>query len=110
VITVSDFARNVPGLSHLAPPPLAEAGLGTRPPPAPAGLRGVRPSDVVYAEVVAGASLPELKRQLEQACIVRALRDADGNITRAAELLGMKRSRLSQLVNQHGLKAEGGQS
>ena len=48
-----------------------------------------------------GTSLPDLKRTLERACIERALAEAGGNITKAAQLLGMKRPRLSQLVNQY---------
>jgi sigma-54 specific flagellar transcriptional regulator A len=62
--------------------------------------RSASPSDAVYAEVLGGTSLPEMKRALERACIERALDDAGGNITKAAELLGMKRPRVSQLVNQ----------
>ena len=37
--------------------------------------------------------------------IERALEDSEGNISRAAELLGMKRPRLSKLVNEWGLKS-----
>jgi len=57
-----------------------------------------------------GISLKELKKEIEARCIAEALADADGNITRAAELLGMKRPRLSQLVKEHGivLGADGG--
>ena len=44
-----------------------------------------------------------LKRRIERDCIVRALTETGGNITRAAALLGMKRPRLSQLVKQYGL-------
>ena len=43
---------------------------------------------------------------VERECIVRALDETEGNITRAATLLGMKRPRLSQLVKHYGLKAE----
>jgi sigma-54 specific flagellar transcriptional regulator A len=58
---------------------------------------------VAYAEVRAGTSLGDLKRNIEYACIKRALADTNGNITRAASLLGMKRPRLSQLVKAYGL-------
>ena len=44
-----------------------------------------------------------MKRQIERECIARALAESNGNITRAAALLGMKRPRLSQLVKQYGL-------
>jgi DNA-binding NtrC family response regulator len=61
---------------------------------------------VAYREIrEAGVSLSELKRRIERECICRALRDAEGNITRAAAMLGMKRPRLSQLVKQYGLLA-----
>ena len=46
-----------------------------------------------------GLSLKELKKEIEEACIARALTEAGGNISEAARLLGMKRSRLSQIVN-----------
>jgi DNA-binding NtrC family response regulator len=47
--------------------------------------------------------LRELKRRVELECITRAMADAGGNITRAAELLGMKRPRLSQVLREHGV-------
>jgi DNA-binding NtrC family response regulator len=94
IIQLTDLTRNVSGLEHLEGPP-------------PGPVSRVReidasPTEVVYNEIALGrASLPELKRQLEKACIERALDEAGGNITKAAQLLGMKRPRLSQLVNQY---------
>ena len=59
---------------------------------------------LVYNDMKAGHfGLFEAKRHLERECIVRALNETRGNITRAATLLGMKRPRLSQLVKQYGL-------
>jgi sigma-54 specific flagellar transcriptional regulator A len=59
---------------------------------------------IAYAHVRGGSvSLADIKRQIERDCIVRALAETRGNITRAAALLGMKRPRLSQLVKQYGL-------
>jgi len=52
------------------------------------------------------ASLLEMKKIMERECIVRALGETEGNITRAAALLGMKRPRLSQLVKQYGLNKQ----
>ena len=52
-------------------------------------------------------SLFEMKKELERECILRALDETNGNITRAAQLLGMKRPRLSQLVKQYGLAVAG---
>ncbi len=61
---------------------------------------------VAYAQVRgAGRSLADVKRQIERDCIARALAETRGNITRAAQLLGMKRPRLSQLVKQYGLSS-----
>jgi transcriptional regulator with GAF, ATPase, and Fis domain len=50
-----------------------------------------------------------MKRQLERDCISRALAETEGNITKAAGLLGMKRPRLSQLVKQYGLGGDPGE-
>ena len=60
--------------------------------------------EAIYARIRDGdASLFEVKKVIERECISRALTETDGNITRAADLLGMKRPRLSQLVKQYGL-------
>ncbi|MBX3248772.1 MAG: sigma 54-interacting transcriptional regulator [Myxococcales bacterium] len=60
--------------------------------------------EAIYARVREGeASLFELKKVIERECISRALTETSGNITKAADLLGMKRPRLSQLVKQYGL-------
>jgi DNA-binding NtrC family response regulator len=77
--------------------------------PPSSGVRASAPDpiEVAYAEVRdRGVSLPDLKKLLERACIERALDDSDGNVTHAARLLGMKRPRLSQLVNQYAREAE----
>ncbi|MFO0596589.1 MAG: sigma 54-interacting transcriptional regulator [Myxococcaceae bacterium] len=44
-------------------------------------------------------SLKDLRHEIEMQCIKRALEESDGNISEAARLLKMKRSRLSQIVN-----------
>ncbi len=44
-------------------------------------------------------SLKDLRHEIEMQCIKRALEEAEGNISEAARLLKMKRSRLSQIVN-----------
>jgi DNA-binding NtrC family response regulator len=66
--------------------------------PADSGL-----TDIYERAQSLGLSLKELKREIERQCITRALAEASGNITRAAELLGMKRPRLSQLLKEHGI-------
>jgi DNA-binding NtrC family response regulator len=45
-----------------------------------------------------------MKRNIERECILRALEETEGNITRAAALLGMKRPRLSQIIKELGLQ------
>ncbi len=44
-------------------------------------------------------SLKDLRHEIEMQCIKRALEESGGNISEAARLLKMKRSRLSQIVN-----------
>ena len=46
-----------------------------------------------------GLGLPDLRKRLEVECIKRALIETDGNITKAAKALDMKRPRLSQIIN-----------
>ncbi len=64
---------------------------------------GVLPSSRVLAiahEILEGqTSLREQQRRLEHECIRAALERTDGNITQAAELLQLNRSRLSQIIN-----------
>ncbi|MEE2901992.1 MAG: sigma 54-interacting transcriptional regulator [Myxococcota bacterium] len=53
-----------------------------------------------------GMSLADFKKKLQDDAIIRAISLAEGNITRAAQLLGMKRPRLSQIINaDEALKA-----
>jgi transcriptional regulator with GAF, ATPase, and Fis domain/Tfp pilus assembly protein PilF len=60
--------------------------------------------DLVYSQLRSQKhGLFDIKRQIERDCIARALAETNGNITRAATILGMKRPRLSQLVKQYGL-------
>lgn len=102
-----------------APPPAASSGPSSHPADAGdeapsadgASLEAERssPSVAAYEHVRSHRmSLHDLKRQIERECVTRALRDSNGNITRAAELLGMKRPRVSQLVKQYGLALPGG--
>ena len=53
-----------------------------------------------------GLSLKELKTRVEIECIERAVSESRGNITKAAELLGMKRPRLSQLIKEHHIRLD----
>ena len=65
--------------------------------------------DALYKRIRAGdRSLLEMKKDLERECIVRALAETGGNITKAATLLGMKRPRLSQLVKHYRVQRPDG--
>ncbi len=82
-------------------PPAARAAS-----PAERPIELLDPADIAYAHVRNGASsLSGLKKQIERECIVRALRETNGNISRAAILLGIKRPRLSQIVKEYALTA-----
>ncbi|TXD37583.1 tetratricopeptide repeat protein [Lujinxingia vulgaris] len=60
----------------------------------------VDPEEALIEQIVAdGLSLSRLKKRLEHECIKRALEETGGNITRAAEILQLKRPRLSQIIN-----------
>ncbi len=60
---------------------------------------------LMYERVRDGdGSIYEVRKRLERELIERALGESQGNISKAAELLGMKRPRLSKLVNEWGLK------
>ena len=50
-----------------------------------------------------GVGLREFKKQIEYQCIVEALEEAQGSITAAAGLLGVKRPRLSQMIKEHNI-------
>jgi sigma-54 specific flagellar transcriptional regulator A len=64
------------------------------------------PQADVYAWAVEnGVSMREVKRRIEREFITQALTECQGNITRAAEKLGMKRPRLSQLLKEYGIGA-----
>ena len=90
--------RPAPAVRDASPPEPAQTTVTT----APTTVAG-------YYETLSGSglSLRELKRQIELECITRALAEAGGNITRAAEKLGMKRPRLSQLLKEHGMTPSG---
>jgi tetratricopeptide (TPR) repeat protein len=77
--------------------------LGSHDAAPPAVNAGELPSSRVLAiahEILDGkTSLREQQRRLEHECIRAALERTEGNITRAAELLQLNRSRLSQIIN-----------
>jgi DNA-binding NtrC family response regulator/tetratricopeptide (TPR) repeat protein len=108
VITAEDLVKNVDDLRLLRdgrPDEAKNDPFGSGASPDSVRERG-QATTVAYAQVRGGgASLSDIKRQIERDCIARALAETKGNITRAAALLGMKRPRLSQLVKHYGLSA-----
>ncbi|MCU0700382.1 MAG: sigma 54-interacting transcriptional regulator [Myxococcaceae bacterium] len=81
-------ATNSPAVASAAAPSATSA------PVVPQG-----PIDFYELARVRGISLKDLRQEVETQCIGRALSEAKGNISEAARLLKMKRSRLSQIVN-----------
>jgi transcriptional regulator with GAF, ATPase, and Fis domain len=73
--------------------------------PSPAPPRSTAPSSTTpdYVRRVSedgeGLALGDLKRRLEFEAVANAIRQTNGNVTRAAALLKMKRPRLSQIIN-----------
>ena len=89
-----------PVLKHDAARPIYQSAAPTPASPSDA----VRPveeieGDLLMAVFQQGVGLPELKKRLQDQAIARALTLTQGNITRAAEMLGMRRPRLSQIIN-----------
>ncbi|MBX3271331.1 MAG: sigma 54-interacting transcriptional regulator [Sandaracinaceae bacterium] len=87
VLRAADFESLRGGPPSSAPPP-GDTSIGA----------------LMYERLRGGASIYALRKRLERDLVERALADADGNISRAADLLGMKRPRLSKLVHEWGLK------
>jgi transcriptional regulator with GAF, ATPase, and Fis domain len=97
-----DFAAFAEAFTAVEPEVASTTTLRPADAPADTAPRGIEL--LVYERIREGeASLFEMKKRMERECIVRALEETEGNITRAATLLGMKRPRLSQLVKQYGL-------
>jgi len=98
-----------PRESEPAPPPLADvvpqAVPTTSGPALPAPSRSAEDRTDVFVDdwleraIAAEGGLAELKKRIEFEAVQRALRASGGNITRAAERLGMKRPRLSQIIH-----------
>jgi DNA-binding NtrC family response regulator len=108
-ISLAELAAAPPTLRMAVPPFASPTASSESTEPTTSDERRARATDVAYSAVRGGVSLGEMKRRIERECIARALSESDGNITRAATLLGMKRPRLSQLVKQYGLSQSGGE-
>jgi len=72
------------------------------------GVLKVVHTDLVEEVLSGRMTMAEARRSLEYTLIQEALTRTDGNITKAAQLLGMKRPRLSQMVKELGLKQQAG--
>ncbi|MBS2026820.1 MAG: sigma 54-interacting transcriptional regulator [Deltaproteobacteria bacterium] len=83
------------------PAPPAAPTLVPEPAPLPAPAAELAEGPIDYFEIVRrrGVSLKDLRQEMETQCIARALGEGRGNISEAARILRMKRSRLSQIVN-----------
>jgi DNA-binding NtrC family response regulator len=51
-----------------------------------------------------GIRFPEATREFERRFISRVLADSDGNLTKAAEALGLHRNTLSRKMTEHRIK------
>jgi transcriptional regulator with GAF, ATPase, and Fis domain len=69
--------------------------------------RGVRPAGTAEAGEAPVANLVELVEGIERREIVKALEQADGNKTRASDLLGISRFTLQRKLEKYGLSAPG---
>jgi DNA-binding NtrC family response regulator len=59
-----------------------------------------------FETYVAGLSLREAREKLEHDLVRRALRESGGNMTRAAEILGMQRPNLYRKMHELGIEPE----
>ncbi len=87
-----------PAIEAITPPPPTSAPPGP-PPDSEVATRQAVDGELLSQIFELGVPLPELKRRIQEQAIARALRLTKGNITRAAEVLGMRRPRLSQIIN-----------
>jgi DNA-binding NtrC family response regulator len=51
-----------------------------------------------------GVRFPEAMREFERRFIARVLADSDGNLSKAAEALGLHRNTLSRKMTEHRIK------
>jgi hypothetical protein len=87
-------------------PPLAGGPLDAAVPDGEGGPwpRAHRPSPTGALADLAGLSLDEYLRRVEAECIASALQVSGGNKSRAARLLGIKRSTLGDRIVRCGLQ------
>ena len=104
-------AAAVPSVSLMVPTPTPSSEVvppaprrAVVPTPEPVGEEDAVPLPPSESALLArvfheGVPLAELKRKIQAEAIARALTMSKGNITKAADILGMKRPRLSQIIN-----------
>jgi transcriptional regulator with GAF, ATPase, and Fis domain/tetratricopeptide (TPR) repeat protein len=92
-------AALAPVAARVEAPSRAPTALDQVLPPAPSAPSAAGPLDYYELARQRGLSLKDLRHEVEVQCIRKALEEASGNISEAARLLKMKRSRLSQIVN-----------
>jgi DNA-binding NtrC family response regulator len=112
IIGVRDFADYTEifrepaknGRARVATPPAVAAVAPRSEAPATPGPVGDASAGAIWERLGSeGIGLRELQEKIEIECITRALNESRGNITKAAELLKMKRPRLSQLIKEYGI-------
>ncbi len=91
VVTRDLLLREVPELRRSVRRPAGSSGSGG----------GLDVFELVFGR---GMSLFDARAEVEVALIRAALAQSRGNISAAAQMLGMKRPRLSQMVKEYGLK------
>jgi DNA-binding NtrC family response regulator len=61
--------------------------------------------DRLIEEMVArGIRFPDATREFERRFIARVLAESDGNLSKAADLLGIHRNTLSRKITEHKIK------
>ena len=69
-----------------------------------------RLADAIDEMVEKGIYWSEAAAQFEKLFIVRALRESDGNLSRAAGILGVHRNTLSKKIREYEIRRKGGNS
>ena len=87
-----------PGAAAVAAAVPASAAPEPVAPPKPRTAKELQ-GDLLMEIFAQGVALPDLKKRIQDQAIAQALQMTQGNITRAAEVLGMRRPRLSQIIN-----------
>jgi two-component system nitrogen regulation response regulator NtrX len=73
----------------------------------PAAVRKGRPTnEEPWQEMDGFPTLKAAREAFEKRFIIRRLEEAEGNVSRAAELLGLERSHLYRKLRAYGIKGE----